>query len=88
MKAATLARPRLVRQDTIAGSPLDKFKLMKSFAAGWEQIQNEPDAQALSKNVLEYRTLLRNYGVPDFRIAKASNPFLSAEDILVPFLTC
>ena len=76
-KAATKAageqinRPASFIKSFNSAPPLEKFELVKAFANGWDKIQKEPEAQALFDNVLEYRMLLRNYGVPDFRIAKA-----------------
>jgi glycerol-3-phosphate O-acyltransferase/dihydroxyacetone phosphate acyltransferase len=61
--------------------PLEKHELVKAFSTGWEKIQNEPEAQLFADGVLEYRRLLRNYGVPDYRIAKAAHEEALAHSI-------
>jgi glycerol-3-phosphate O-acyltransferase/dihydroxyacetone phosphate acyltransferase len=53
--------------------PLEKFELIKAFANGWERIKDEPEAIKFAKDALQYRRLLKSYGVPDYRIAKAEH---------------
>jgi len=48
-----------------------RFHLMKAFSEGYEEVKDETDVKALHVHIEEYRSLLKQSGIPEHKVERA-----------------